>query len=569
MASLGGDSATSTEDGRMRYRLEKVGYYSIGKTIGRGNFADVKLARHEISKCKVAIKIVDRTKVDTDNLAKIDREIRILKSLQHPHIIKLFQILKSDRYLYIVTEYAGGGELFELLVEKGKMSEIEGRRLFQQATSAVAYCHSMGVVHRDLKAENLLLDRHDNVKLIDFGFSNFQSPNQLLATWCGSPPYAAPELFIGREYDGTKADIWSLGVVLYILVSGGFPFPGSSMDKLKRAVLSGQVKIPYWVSVECADLIRKMLVVNPAKRYSVQQVVQHRWFTANMTNKVETLIEESLNPPTPTDVQPVAPLNGTVMLFLQQHTGWSDDRVTQAIIEKDFESSLYATYNMLCYKLARHYKDNHIATGHDTSRRGSRGSILSGKANVDIPDQAPVIPAHDLAKLNLSTSPELDSEDGDSSNSDAAEDLPRTSRISMRLLRAQYNSLAAAAATAGAQNSQHQQQQLQQQQSAPDRCARQPPLPPDALAYLQSTARPRGSLDAQAMAGAAMLRRQGHLPSSAGLDPAAALLAMPTYLMNDVPGVQPSPEMSQLPQVGLTPMWPYQPPVMSFYQTPS
>lgn len=149
-------------------------------------------------------------------------------------------------------------------MDKGKQSEDEARRLFQQIVSAVAYCHASGVVHRDLKAENLLLDKENNIKLIgrvshrnffkrcfclDFGFSNHQKNDSLLSTWCGSPPYAAPELLLGQEYDGRMSDVWSLGVVLYILVTAGFPFPGDSVDKLKRAVLADHLKIPFWVSV--------------------------------------------------------------------------------------------------------------------------------------------------------------------------------------------------------------------------------------------------------------------------------------------------------------------------------
>lgn len=150
----------------------------------------------------------------------------------------------------------------DMLMDKGKQPEDEARRIFQQIVSAVAYCHANGIVHRDLKAENLLMDKENNIKLIgnsyshlrnwhfsDFGFSNYQKNDSLLSTWCGSPPYAAPELLLGQEYDGRMSDVWSLGVVLYILVTAGFPFPGDSVDKLKRAVLADHLKIPFWVSV--------------------------------------------------------------------------------------------------------------------------------------------------------------------------------------------------------------------------------------------------------------------------------------------------------------------------------
>ncbi|PSN34704.1 hypothetical protein C0J52_19023 [Blattella germanica] len=156
----------------------------------------------------VAIKIIDKTKLDEENLKKIFREIQIMTKLRHPHIIRLYQVMETEKTIYLVTEYASGGEIFDHLVANGRMSEIEARRMFHQIVAAVNYCHKRNVVHRDLKAENLLLDSNMDIKLADFGFSNHYTPGQMLSTWCGSPPYAAPELFEGKEYDGPKTDIW-------------------------------------------------------------------------------------------------------------------------------------------------------------------------------------------------------------------------------------------------------------------------------------------------------------------------------------------------------------------------
>ena len=171
----------------------RVGHYDMERTIGKGNFAVVKLATHIATKTKVAIKIIDKTQLDEDNLKKIYREIEIMKLLRHPHIIRLYQVMQSERMLYLVTEYASGGEIFDHLVAHGRMNEKDARKKFRQIVSAVAYCHSRGIVHRDLKAENLLLDANRNIKIADFGFSNFFHPDSPLKTWCGSPPYAAPE----------------------------------------------------------------------------------------------------------------------------------------------------------------------------------------------------------------------------------------------------------------------------------------------------------------------------------------------------------------------------------------
>ncbi|ENN78011.1 hypothetical protein YQE_05497, partial [Dendroctonus ponderosae] len=229
-------------------KLVRVGYYELEKTIGKGNFAVVKLATHIVTSTKVAIKIIDKSALDEENLTKIFRETAILKRLRHPHITKLYQLMETKQTIYMVTEYASNGEIFDHLVAKGRMAEPEAKRVFSQIVAAVAYCHSQGVVHRDLKAENLLLDHNLNIKLADFGFSNQFSEGNLLSTFCGSPPYAAPELFRGLQYDGRRADIWSLGVVLYVLVCGSLPFDGHTLQALRNVVMEGKFRIPYFMS---------------------------------------------------------------------------------------------------------------------------------------------------------------------------------------------------------------------------------------------------------------------------------------------------------------------------------
>uniref|UniRef100_A0A8C9T7I2 non-specific serine/threonine protein kinase n=1 Tax=Scleropages formosus TaxID=113540 RepID=A0A8C9T7I2_SCLFO len=226
---------------------------------------------------QVAIKIVDKTQLDDENLKKIFREVQIMKMLRHPHIIRLYQVMETERILYLVTEYASGGEIFDHLVAHGRMAEKDARRKFKQIVAAVYFCHCRNIVHRDLKAENLLLDHNLNIKIADFGFSNIFSPGQLLKTWCGSPPYAAPELFEGKEYDGPKVDIWSLGVVLYVLVCGALPFDGSTLQNLRARVLSGKFRIPFFMSTDCEYLIRHMLVLDPSRRLSMEQICKNKW----------------------------------------------------------------------------------------------------------------------------------------------------------------------------------------------------------------------------------------------------------------------------------------------------
>lgn len=260
----------------------RVGFYDIERTLGKGNFAVVKLARHRITKTEVAIKIIDKTQLDAVNLEKIYREVQIMKMLDHPHIIKLYQVMETKNMLYLVTEYAKNGEIFDYLAKHGRLSEVEARRKFWQILSAVEYCHNRNIVHRDLKAENLLLDGHMNIKIADFGFGNFFQPGEPLATWCGSPPYAAPEVFEGQQYEGPQLDIWSMGVVLYVLVCGALPFDGPTLPVLRQRVLEGRFRIPYFMTEDCEHLIRRMLVLDPSKRLSVAQIKEHKWMALDV-----------------------------------------------------------------------------------------------------------------------------------------------------------------------------------------------------------------------------------------------------------------------------------------------
>uniref|UniRef100_A0A3P8YUF4 non-specific serine/threonine protein kinase n=1 Tax=Esox lucius TaxID=8010 RepID=A0A3P8YUF4_ESOLU len=283
------ESGLGTQTTHTKGRPLQVGFYEIIRTLGKGNFAVVKLARHKVTKTQVAIKIIDKTRLNPSNLEKIYREVQIMKLLNHPHIIKLYQVMETKDMLYIVTEYARNGEMFDYLTSNGRMSEDKARKKFWQILQAVDYCHRHHIVHRDLKTENLLLDANMNIKLADFGFGNFYKTGEPLSTWCGSPPYAAPEVFEGKEYEGPQLDVWSLGVVLYVLVCGSLPFDGPSLPTLRQRVTEGRFRIPFFMSEDCENLIRKMLVVDPAKRISVAQIKLHRWMLADPTALQQTL----------------------------------------------------------------------------------------------------------------------------------------------------------------------------------------------------------------------------------------------------------------------------------------
>ncbi|XP_060034446.1 serine/threonine-protein kinase MARK1 isoform X3 [Erinaceus europaeus] len=312
-----------------------IGNYRLQKTIGKGNFAKVKLARHVLTGREVAVKIIDKTQLNPTSLQKLFREVRIMKILNHPNIVKLFEVIETEKTLYLVMEYASGGEVFDYLVAHGRMKEKEARAKFRQIVSAVQYCHQKCIVHRDLKAENLLLDADMNIKIADFGFSNEFTVGNKLDTFCGSPPYAAPELFQGKKYDGPEVDVWSLGVILYTLVSGSLPFDGQNLKELRERVLRGKYRIPFYMSTDCENLLKKLLVLNPIKRGSLEQIMKDRWMNVGHE-------EEELKPYT----EPEPDFNDTKRIDIMVTMGFARDEINDALINQKYDEVM-ATYILL------------------------------------------------------------------------------------------------------------------------------------------------------------------------------------------------------------------------------
>ncbi|KAG7462906.1 hypothetical protein MATL_G00189690 [Megalops atlanticus] len=312
-----------------------IGNYRLLKTIGKGNFAKVKLARHVQTGREVAVKIIDKTQLNPTSLQKLFREVRIMKILNHPNIVKLFEVIETEKTLYLVMEYASGGEVFDYLVAHGRMKEKEARAKFRQIVSAVEYCHQKRIVHRDLKAENLLLDADMNIKIADFGFSNEFTIGSKLDTFCGSPPYAAPELFQGKKYDGPEVDVWSLGVILYTLVSGSLPFDGQNLKELRERVLRGKYRIPFYMSTDCENLLKKLLVLNPVKRGSLEQIMKDRWMNVGHE-------EEELKPYT----EPEPNFSDTKRIDLMVTMGFPKDEITDSLVGQKYDE-IMATYLLL------------------------------------------------------------------------------------------------------------------------------------------------------------------------------------------------------------------------------
>ncbi|XP_041703759.1 MAP/microtubule affinity-regulating kinase 3 isoform X4 [Coregonus clupeaformis] len=319
-----------------------VGNYRLLKTIGKGNFAKVKLARHILTGREVAIKIIDKTQLNPNSLQKLFREVRIMKLLNHPNIVKLFEVIETERTLYLVMEYASGGEVFDYLVAHGRMKEKEARAKFRQIVSAVQYCHQKHIVHRDLKAENLLLDADMNIKIADFGFSNEFTMGNKLDTFCGSPPYAAPELFQGKKYDGPEVDVWSLGVILYTLVSGSLPFDGQNLKELRERVLRGKYRIPFYMSTDCENLLKRFLVLNPAKRGTFEvkedsenQIMKDRWINVGSE-------EDELKP----FVEPEQDITDQKRIDVMVGMGFSLEEIQESLAKMKYDE-ITATYLLL------------------------------------------------------------------------------------------------------------------------------------------------------------------------------------------------------------------------------
>ncbi|XP_077962573.1 serine/threonine-protein kinase MARK2 isoform X17 [Gasterosteus aculeatus] len=315
-----------------------IGNYRLLKTIGKGNFAKVKLARHVLTGKEVAVKIIDKTQLNSSSLQKLFREVRIMKMLNHPNIVKLFEVIETEKTLYLVMEYASGGEVFDYLVAHGRMKEKEARAKFRQIVSAVQYCHQKCIVHRDLKAENLLLDADMNIKIADFGFSNEFTLGNKLDTFCGSPPYAAPELFQGKKYDGPEVDVWSLGVILYTLVSGSLPFDGQNLKELRERVLRGKYRIPFYMSTDCENLLKKFLILNPSKRGSLEQIMRDRWMNVGHE-------EEELKPYIEPQPDYKDPRRTDIMLTM----GFSQEEIQDSLVNQKY-NDVMAAYLLLDYR---------------------------------------------------------------------------------------------------------------------------------------------------------------------------------------------------------------------------
>uniref|UniRef100_A0A8C1VZ11 non-specific serine/threonine protein kinase n=1 Tax=Cyprinus carpio TaxID=7962 RepID=A0A8C1VZ11_CYPCA len=346
----------------------------------------------------------------TSRIMIIDFHVSFFLSLS---TVKLFEVIETEKTLYLVMEYASGGEVFDYLVAHGRMKEKEARAKFRQIVSAVQYCHQKHIVHRDLKAENLLLDADMNIKIADFGFSNEFTIGNKLDTFCGSPPYAAPELFQGKKYDGPEVDVWSLGVILYTLVSGSLPFDGQNLKELRERVLRGKYRIPFYMSTDCENLLKRFLVLNPVKRGTLEQIMKDRWINAGSE-------EDELKP----FVEPELDISDQKRIDIMVGMGYSREEIHESLTRMKYDE-ITATYLLLGRKstelevsdsssssnlsLAKARPNSEHNNGQSPSHLKVQKNVSSNQKQRRYSDQAgPTIPSVGYPKRSQTTSAESD-----------------------------------------------------------------------------------------------------------------------------------------------------------------
>ncbi|KAG5225195.1 CBL-interacting serine/threonine-protein kinase [Salix suchowensis] len=269
----------------------------MGRLLGKGTFAKVYYGKHLVTGESVAIKVINKDQVRREGMMdQIQTEISVMHLVRHPNIVELKEVMATKTKIFFIMEYVRGGELFAK-VAKGRLGEEAARKYFQQLISAIDYCHSRGVYHRDLKLENLLLDEDENLKISDFGLSALREQflqDKLLHTLCGTPAYVAPEVLRKKGYDGSKADIWSCGVILYVLLAGFLPFQDENVMKMYRKIFKAEYEFHPWFSADARRLISRILVADPDRRITIPAMMRNHWFLKGFSRPTAFPIQESI-----------------------------------------------------------------------------------------------------------------------------------------------------------------------------------------------------------------------------------------------------------------------------------
>ncbi|KAH7054664.1 hypothetical protein B0J12DRAFT_459964 [Macrophomina phaseolina] len=314
--------ANNTSGRRRTTITAQTGTWALGKTVGAGSMGKVKLARNTESGEQVAVKIVprqstdehrnqaDRERADHSKEVRTAREAAIMTLVNHPYICGMRDVVRTHYHWYMLCEYVNGGQMLDYIISHGRLKEKQARKFARQIASALDYCHRNSIVHRDLKIENILISKTGDIKIIDFGLSNLFSPRSQLKTFCGSLYFAAPELLQAKQYTGPEVDVWSFGIVLYVLVCGKVPFDDQSMPQLHAKIKKGHVEYPPWLTAECKNLISRMLVTDPKQRASLSEIMSHPWITKGFNSPPENFLPPREPLQLPLDPQVIEKMTG-------------------------------------------------------------------------------------------------------------------------------------------------------------------------------------------------------------------------------------------------------------------
>ncbi|OCT52010.1 Protein kinase kin1 [Cladophialophora carrionii] len=334
--------------GRRRTSITcQTGTWSLGKTIGQGSMGKVKLAKNIETGEQAAIKIVPRQTADEqgnpkDERADRSKEIRTAREaamvslLSHPYVCGMIDVQRTNYHWYMLFEYVNGGQMLDYIIAHGRLKEKQARKFARQIASALDYCHRNSIVHRDLKIENILISKTGDIKIIDFGLSNLYSPRSLLKTFCGSLYFAAPELLQARQYTGPEVDVWSFGIVLYVLVCGKVPFDDQSMPQLHAKIKRGVVDYPQWLTAECKNIISRMLVVDPRDRASLQEIMNHPWMTKGFNGPPDNCLPHREPLQLPLDPEVIDKMQG----FDFGSSAYITDQLTRIIESEDYQNAV-------------------------------------------------------------------------------------------------------------------------------------------------------------------------------------------------------------------------------------
>ncbi|KAJ5486001.1 hypothetical protein N7530_000301 [Penicillium desertorum] len=394
-----------------------TGQWALGKTIGAGSMGKVKLAKNTETGEQVAIKIVPRLsteehrtsreteRADRSKEIRTAREAAIVSLVNHPYICGMRDVVRTSYHWYMLFEYVNGGQMLDYIISHGKLKEKQARKFARQIASALDYCHRNSIVHRDLKIENILISKTGDIKIIDFGLSNLFSPRSLLKTFCGSLYFAAPELLQARQYTGPEVDVWSFGIVLYVLVCGKVPFDDQSMPQLHAKIKKGVVEYPPGLTAECRHIISRMLVTDPKQRASLAEIMSHPWMNKGFSNPPENHLPHREPLQLPLDQEVVEKMTG----FDFGPPEYITAQLTKVLESEDYQHAIRLYMREQHQPVSNHperkrgvfdfYKRRNSAASRDTLSAPSAEAVQLG--NDPLNAYSPLVSTYHLVKEKL------------------------------------------------------------------------------------------------------------------------------------------------------------------------